>query len=167
MEATIQLSNTVQDNNRAVIYNSELSHHVKEADLQNALNPASNNAWQYSPTAGAKTGSLLYRFLNGSGGKLSSLLDKADAQGQVLNLCIDLPFELNSLPFELLYDNGFVLIKRFHNVFLSRIVSNRKRLEHHEPKRKTLRTLFIACSPIDLSHSTLSFEKEEEVVLLI
>jgi hypothetical protein len=118
MEATIQLSNTVQDNNRAVIYNSELSHHVKEADLQNVLNSASNNAWQYSPTAGAEIGSLLYRFLNGSGGKLSSLLDKADAQGQVLNLCIDIPFELNSLPFELLYNNGFVLIKRFHNVFL-------------------------------------------------
>src|SRR3990172_8410014 len=134
MQTTIQLSNTAQDNKRAVIYNSELSHHVKEAEIQDALKSASGSAWQYSPQAGAEIGSTLYRFLNGSGGKLSELLNRADAQGEPLNLCLDLPFELNSLPFELLYDNGFILINRFSNVFLSRTVNNRKRLQNYKLK---------------------------------
>jgi hypothetical protein len=141
MKAIITLSREVKNSKRAVLYNSELSHHINEQDLQEALKDSASNMWKSSPEGGAALGAVLFRFLNGSSGKLHALLDESFTAGEPLFLSHDMPFELTSLPFELLWDGGFVLLRNFPHLSLSRIVSSRKRMQRFTPVFRSLRLI--------------------------
>ncbi len=166
MKAHVKIAMDVVDGKRSIDWNNLPSHFVKEDELQDAVDEASSNLWKSDPASGARLGSKLFRFLNGSGGKLLSVLDEAYSKAEPLYLYIQLPFNLSGLPFELIKDEDFLLIKDQPKVFLIRRVSERGYLKRLEPQKRPLRVLFMACSPKELKpQEVLHFETEEERIL--
>ncbi len=47
----------------------------------------------------ASIGDSLFRLINGTGGQMQKALRQANAEGEPLYLYLDIPFELNALPF--------------------------------------------------------------------
>lgn len=109
-------------------------------------------------------GKQLYDLLNGSGGKLTALLDESFQNGDPLYLYVQLPFEINALPVELLYKKTFLLLNS--QIHIIRNINDRNRLKNELPEKRALKLLFMACSPVGLPKgSVLQFEKEEEMIL--
>lgn len=163
MKVRIKIDTEASNGKRSVYVNDELSHHVKETELQEILNVARTNQWKSSESDGKGLGSRLFHLFNGSGGLLSSHIKDSYDKGDSLFLYFDIPFELDALPLELLYDTRFLLLdSRTHII---RQVTDRNRLRQVKPENRTLKMLFMACSPIDLKDAVLQFEKEEELII--
>jgi hypothetical protein len=108
-----------------------LSHHIPEWDMENALKQAKTGFWEYDPGAGANLGTILYTFLDGSNGTLTSILTHAQTQGNEVNLRITLPFSLTPLPFECLHDKKqFLLLSGYPKVHLMYTVTERNKYAH-------------------------------------
>lgn len=90
-------------------------------------------------------------------------MDKCFKDNRTLYLNLNLPLELTEIPFEILYHNGFISMQP--NVHIIRKVAD-KTAELNKENRP-LKILFIAASPIDLEHSTLQFEKEEDLIFKV
>ena len=141
------------------------SHYIAKADMENALKEAESGLWKDKPVSGITLGQKLYDFLNGSGGVLSGILDKARASNREVKLCLTLPFSLNSLPFELIYHNGFILLSLHPRVHLMRTVTDRNKYAGIAPAQRQLKILFMTCCPLSLADkNVLDFEKEEELI---
>ena len=161
---TIRIASEVKDNKRGVYFNDVLSHYVEEKDLQEVTQDAGTNLWKTRIGNGQGIGSRLYQMINGSAGKLMSAIKESHDNGKPLFVYLKLPPELSPLPFELFYDNRFLLMDS--RVHLMRRVSDENCLKVETPPRRPLKVLFMACSPTDLkAHEVLSFEKEEELII--
>ncbi len=160
---TIRLAEEVKDNRRAVLLNETVSHHVDDTEFQALLQKAGLGLWCNNEQEGIAIGQGLYRLFNGSGGELASLLDKAFASGGSLYLNIHLPLAFNPLPVELLHNGQFLVQKSATQII--RQVNNRNRLQQADAPKRPLTLLFMACSPLDLQHSLLQYEDEEQLLL--
>ncbi|MCP4349761.1 MAG: tetratricopeptide repeat protein [Desulfobacterales bacterium] len=166
MKAFIRIDSEPAGEKRAVFWNDELSHHISEQEIQDILNLSAKNLWKTDLHNGSQIGSHLYRFLNGTGGKLQSVLRESVQKDDPLYLYLDIPYKLNSLPFELLCNDRFLLLNDHPRTFVVRRVSDRNRRKDEKPEKRPLSVLFTACSPNDLkAHQALRFEKEEELIL--
>src|SRR5215510_8721107 len=163
MQVAIKIEPHVADDKRAVYWNEELSHHIDESDVQQALQKARTNAWKSSATDGTALGVRLYEMLNGSGGQLSAVVKEASQKGEPLHLYLDIPFAIDALPVELLHRQGFLALES--DCHLIRRVTDRNRLKAAKPERRLLKLLFLACSPTNLADAVLQFEQEEERIL--
>jgi tetratricopeptide (TPR) repeat protein len=104
--------------------------------------------------------------LNGSGGQIDKLLEDSLQQGKALSLLLDIPYELNALPFELLNDGQFLAQRPHPRTFIIRTVTHRRSRQKRTAEKRPLKILFMACSPLELKASdVLSFEQEEELIL--
>ncbi|MBA3012951.1 MAG: tetratricopeptide repeat protein [Desulfobacula sp.] len=161
----IRIDAEVKDNKRTILFEDIASHHVNEDQLKQLLKDSVHGNWKVDPKSGAAIGASLYDILNGSGGKLQSLISDAGQTGAELNLNLDIPYGLNSLPFELVKNNTFLLHENNPVIHIIRKVTDRNRYQQREPEPRSLRVLFVACSPIDLPYdSVLNFEKEEDLI---
>jgi len=165
MRHTIKVDPEVNEGTRTLYWNDEISHHIAEVDIQEMLTEARMEMWKSSEPSGATLGKRLYDALNGSGGKLTTILDESFQKGEPLYLYIQLPFAINALPVELLHYNGkFQLLN--NKLHIIRKINDRNRLKNEQPEKRALKLLFMACSPIDLPEgSVLQFENEEELIL--
>ena len=163
MKVTFRLDEQITDGQRAVYWNDALSYHADEDELQDLLNQARLGRWKSDQQDGISFGSRLFQLLDRSGGQLTRALREADAKGEGLYLYLDLPFEIDALPFELLYHQRFLLLKS--NFHLIHRVNDRNRLQKKEAVKRELKLLFMAASPLDLPAAVLQFEKEEELIL--
>ncbi|OQX23614.1 MAG: hypothetical protein BWK80_25020 [Desulfobacteraceae bacterium IS3] len=166
MKKTIRIDAEAKDNSRAVSFDDELSHHVQEEELQALLKESAKGFWKSDRNNGVAIGVELFRLLNGSSRQLEKTLEIAYKTGDPLELCLDIPYELSSLPFELLYDKDFLLLCEHPQIYIIRKVSDRNRRKHLTPEKRPLNVLFMACSPLDLNaNEVLKFEREEEQIL--
>src|SRR5215467_4008525 len=163
MQVAIKIDPRVADDKRAVYWNEELSHHIDESDVQQALQEARKDAWKSSVTDGTALGAQLYEMLNGSGGQLSAAVKDASQKGEPLHLYLDIPFAIDALPVELLHRQRFLALESDRH--LIRRVTDRNRLKDMRPERRLLKLLFMACSPTNLADAVLQFEQEEERIL--
>ena len=111
MQVAIKIDPRVADDKRAVYWNEELSHHIDESDVQQALQEARTNTWKSSAADGTALGVRLYEMLNGSGGQLSAVVKEASQKGEPLHLYLDIPFEIDALPVELLHRQRFLALE--------------------------------------------------------
>ena len=166
MNIVIRIAPECSEDKRSIFFNNEISHHVREKDIQETLKESNRNFWKTDPTNGAKLGRSLYWFLNGSAGHIDSLIEESRQKGEPLSIYLDIPYTLNSLPVELLYDDEYLVHRGHPKTFIIRSVSDRHSRQEHTPETRPLKVLFIACSPLDLrSQEVLQFEKEEEQIL--
>ena len=166
MQAMLRVAGDVSDGKRAVYFGEELSHHIREAELEPVLAEARLNAWKTDAANGRSLGERLYRFLNGSGGQLDGRLKAARDKAEALTLVLAVPYELNALPVELLNNGQFLAQLEHPQVHIVRTVSERGSRKEVMPPKRPLKVLFMACSPVDLkAKDVLSFEKEEEQIL--
>ncbi len=166
MDVTVKIAAECIDGKREVFFNDEPSHHVRDSELKETLTESNYNFWKTDSANGAELGRELYRFLNGSGGHLNDAIEASRLSGEQLNLYLEIPFEINALPFELLADSAYLAQQAHPRIHIIRKVDDRGARGQHTPERRPLKALFMACSPLDLKpHEVLSFEKEEEKIL--
>ena len=113
------------------------------------------------PGVSEKIGKSLFTVLNGSKKLLESAITTSDKQGEPLQLFIEEKGGIPDLPFELLYDSGFLVPSKIHVI---RRISDYGCEKKVESKNRPLKVLFMACSPQDVL-PVLDFEKEEEIIL--
>ena len=101
-EVIITLTAKAEDGQHEIWWNDELSHHVHEDESQEMLSTARQGLWRNSAEDGAALGQHLFYLLNGNGGHLERTLKDSFHQGTPLHLRLDIPFEFDALPFELL-----------------------------------------------------------------
>lgn len=152
----------VSNGERGIYFDEILSHHIGEKELQEILKRSRISAWKSDKKEGQELGTHLFHIFNGSGGKLSEKIKKSYERGEPLHLYFAIPFELDALPIELLFDKHFLPLES--NIHIIRQVTDRNRLKNIVPEKRILKILFMACSPMDSSVSVLSFEKEEESI---
>jgi tetratricopeptide (TPR) repeat protein len=166
MNIVIRIAPECSEDKRSIFFTDEISHHVREKDIQEILKESNRNFWKTDSTNGAELGRRLYGFLNGSAGHIDSLIEESRQKGEPLSIYLDIPYTLNSLPVELLYDDEYLVRRDHPKTFIIRSVSDRCSRQEHTPETRPLKVLFIACSPLDLrSQEVLQFEKEEEQIL--
>ncbi|MBF0608918.1 MAG: CHAT domain-containing protein [Magnetococcales bacterium] len=159
---TLKISDAVNDQ-RAVYINGILSHHVTEDKITTLITDAGQNLWSDNPAAGAKLGRQLYDLLNRGTGMLQEIIGSARDAETHAHLYLQTPYELTHLPFELLNDGGFVLLR--DDIHVIRLTENRGGRSQVTPKKTPLNMLFMACSPTDAHDKyALNFEKEEELI---
>ena len=166
MNAHISIDEKVHDVKRMIYFNEQPSHTIRESELDHSVQDARSNLWKVYEESGIELGTQLYWLLNGSGGKFDQLLEQATATGEPLMLYLKIPYELNSLPFELLRKKDqFLAQMEYPLVHVVRTVSERRSRKETAVEKRPLKVLFMACSPLDLkAHDVLSFEKEEELI---
>ena len=162
MKTKISIDKEVSNGERSIYFYEILSHHVGEKELQEILKRARISAWKSDEKEGQELGTHLFDLFNGSGGKLSEMIKKSYDRGEPLHLYFAIPFELDALPIELLFDKYFLQLDS--NIHIIRQVTDRNRLRNFVPEKRRLKILFMACSPMDLGDSVLQFEKEEESI---
>ncbi|MBF0550434.1 MAG: CHAT domain-containing protein, partial [Deltaproteobacteria bacterium] len=154
---------------RPVLWDGQLSHHIPEDEVQAALKDTATNLWKSSQAAGIRLGAALFRFLDGTGGRLREIIRQAYHGAVPVSLYLDLPESLTALPFELIYDDqtqSWPLLDDQRSVSILRRVNDRGSRKEFPPANRSLRVLFTACSPMELDkHEILGFEKEEEIIL--
>ncbi len=116
--------------------------------------------WNQSSSLSQQVGEKIFNLLNGDRQTLTRSLEKADANGECLQIQIRPDGPVSDLPFELLYDQNYLALSRAHIVHR---ISDWGCDKNPKPKSRPLKILFIACSPDNGSH-TLDFEKEEEAI---
>ncbi len=146
----IEPGNDTQD--VTVKYNDMKSHSISASRMADVIKASEAGIGQ---SKAVETGRVLFSILDGSGGQLRAEMEKADESGEELALYLDLPPVYDSLPFELLFDNGFLL--QDEELYLFRLADPKKRKYKTEPR--ALRILFMACSPE--GQTALNFEDEE------
>ncbi|MCH7928709.1 MAG: CHAT domain-containing protein [Candidatus Dadabacteria bacterium] len=164
MKVKIKVSSEIENSKRSVFINDELSHHIDENRVQEILDETRLGSWKTQEQEGIKIGTDLFKLLNGSAAQLSKILNESYNKGESLHLLFDIPYDLDLLPLELLYNQNFLLLNS--QTHIVRNVNNRNRLKKIQPEKRELKLLFMACSPIDLKDSMLEFEKEEENILI-
>ena len=166
MKKSISIDSEGEAGKRGIYFDEQPSHHIRETDLEQALTDARQNFWKTDADNGTQLGTRLYRMLSGSGGQIGKLLDESLQQGESLSLLVDIPYELNALPFELLNDGQFLAQKAHPRTFIIRTVTHRKSRQELIAEKRPLKVLFMACSPVDLkAREVLRFEQEEELIL--
>lgn len=115
-------------------------------------------SWHESVSLSRDIGEKLFNLLNGDTQLLVRALAEADTHGEPLFLFVQTHTDL---PFELLYHADFLVPSRIH---LVRKVSDYGCKRELKPQNRSLRILFMACSPEDVS--VLDFEKEEEKIFI-
>ncbi|MGA1841058.1 MAG: tetratricopeptide repeat protein, partial [bacterium] len=166
MNIVIDISTESSGGKRSVSFNGELSYHIREIELQAALKESNFNFWKNDIANGTGLGQQLYKFLNGSGGQLDSIIEESRQSSEQLSLYLQIPYDINSLPFELLYNSVFLAQQSHPRIYIIRKVVDRHGREKHTPEPRPLKVLFMACSPLDYrSHEVLEFEKEEDKIL--
>jgi hypothetical protein len=166
MKVVVTIAKEPSEGKRAILRDGIISHHVDESMIQSALKDSATQQWKSNPGVGADLGTRLFRVLNGTGGELQSVLKEAHRTGEPLSLYLEIPFELNGLPFELLRDKDFLLLQDYPQTHLIRRVSDRHQGELSNTRNRPLKILFMACSPVDLrAQDVLGFEREEERIL--
>ena len=157
---TLTLNAEGADGKRWLLLDKRKSHQIPDASLTKLLEQARLGQWKHNPEVGLALGRRLYDLLDGSGGALSEALGKCDRRRPV-EFHMSLPADLDGLPVELLADAaGFLQMERTLNIYRSVMDRSAK----WEPEDRPLKMLFMAASPTDLAHATLSFEKEEEAI---
>ena len=119
-----------------------------------------NTDWHRSVRKSREIGERLFTILNGDSQLLVRAMEEADAHGEHLQLLIRTD-GLPDLPFEVLYHSDFLVPSRIH---LIRRVSNRGCKKELTPENRSLKVLFLACSP-EGPFPVLEYEKEEEIIL--
>jgi GTPase SAR1 family protein len=160
IKTKIRIDKEVLNGKRGIYFDEILSHHVGEKELQEILKRARISAWKSDKKEGQELGTHLFDLFNGSGGKLRETIKKSYDRGEPLHLYFAIPFELDALPIELLFDKHFLPLDS--NIHIIRQVTDRNRLRNIVREKRRLKILFMACSPMDLGDSVLQFEKEEE-----
>ncbi|MEN8130992.1 MAG: hypothetical protein ABFS45_12520 [Pseudomonadota bacterium] len=163
MKVSFRLDTQVAENQRAIYWDDVPSHHIDEDELQTLLKQARSNVWKSDKQEGLRFGSRLFQLLDRAGGQLTEAMKAVHDRGEALYFYLDIPFEIDALPFELIHDQHFLLLQQ--DLHLIRRVNDRNRLQAKAPQRRPLKLLFMACSPLDLQDSVLQFEKEEELIL--
>jgi tetratricopeptide (TPR) repeat protein len=115
--------------------------------------------WHTSVNVSQKIGERLFDILNSSQFLVKSL-EEANMRGELLHVSIRNE-GLPDLPFELLYNNEFLVPSRIH---LIRRISDYGCKKKLEISKDPLKVLFMACSPEGVK-PVLNFEKEEEAIL--
>ena len=116
--------------------------------------------WNRSIELSQQIGKRLFDLLNDDRQTLIKALTEAEAQGNKLQLILKGEGSASTLPFELLYHNGFLVTSQIH---LIRRVSERGKKSKPGPENRPLRLLLMACSPLDV-YPLLEFEKEEDTI---
>nr|WAI02779.1 MAG: tetratricopeptide repeat protein [Candidatus Methanoperedens sp.] len=116
--------------------------------------------WNISQRLSEQIGNRLFLILNGDRQTLLRAIKEADDYGEKLQVILGGENSVSNLPFELVYNNGFLVSSKIH---LIRRVSDRCKKKLPEPKNRPLRILLMACSPQDI-YPALEFEKEEETI---
>ncbi len=111
------------------------------------------------PGPSREIGEILFTILNGD--LLRRALKEADARDERLQVVIREKDSVPDLPFELVYDSGFLVPLKIHVI---RHVSDYGCKKEVNPESRPLKVLFMACSPQNVS-PVLDFEKEEETIL--
>ena len=134
--------------------------------MEIALEQTENGFWEYRLIPGASLGKMLYSFLDGSNGTLSGIFTRAKTGGSDIKLFLTLPFSLTVLPFELIHNGReFLLLSNNPKVHLMYTVTEHNKYADHQPANRSLKILFMACSPLSLADRyVLNFEKEEELI---
>ncbi len=138
MKTTIRIDSETTEEKRPVFWNDELSHHIIEEEIQTILRESAKNLWKSDPENGADIGTRLYRFLNGTGGQLQSVVRESRQKGDPLYLYLDIPYKLNALPFELMRDDRFLVLNEHPRIFVIRRVNSSNRLKDTTQKRLIL-----------------------------
>ncbi|MBF0606841.1 MAG: CHAT domain-containing protein [Magnetococcales bacterium] len=155
-----KISADVANGFREVYINGALSHHVAEDEVATLLRETRYNLWRTDPGRGSDLGMRLYNILDRAG-TLKQLVKAARVTGKHTNICIQTPYDLTPLPFELFNNGSFIVLT--YNVHVIRLVERRGELSPVVSRREPLRMLFMACSPVDLHVvRVLTFENEEE-----
>ena len=162
IKTKIRIDNEISNGKRGICFDEILSHHVGEKELQEILKRSRVSAWKSDEKEGQELGTHLFDLFNGSGGKLRETIKKSYDRGEPLHLYFAIPFELDALPIELLFDKHFLQLDS--NIHIIRQVTDRNRLKNIVREKRRLKILFMACSPMDLGDSVLQFEKEEESI---
>ena len=116
--------------------------------------------WNKSPALSRQIGEHLFTLLNDDRQTLLRALKEADEYDETLQLIVEAEGPASNLPFELLYQNKFLIPSQIH---LIRRVSDRGIRTTPEPEDRPLKILFMACSPLD-TYPVLEFEKEEDTI---
>jgi len=120
--------------------------------------------WSQSERLSRQIGETLFTLLNGNN-VLVQALKEADLHGEPLQLYIEKEDTekdfIPDLPFELLYDSGFIVPSKIHII---RHVSDYGSKKKVNPQNRPLKVLFMACSPEGVT-PVLDYEKEEEIIL--
>ncbi|MCP4346204.1 MAG: tetratricopeptide repeat protein [Desulfobacterales bacterium] len=144
-----------------VKFNNLLSHRFSKSGIDQITKAANADLWRNNDIRAAELGRELFSVLDGTGGRLRSEMDNACDKGEELELYLDLPPDLDGLPFELMFSQGFLV--HDHGVHIFRMASDRGMHKNPSPGQRALRILFMACSPE--GQAALNFEYEEELIL--
>ncbi len=136
---------------------------VNLADIHRIEKKCRDFRWNKSTDLSCKIGKELYDLLNGDRQTLTRALKEAGDHGENLHLYVRPEGPISDLPFELLYQTDFLVPSDIH---LVRRVSDWGHKRSLQPEKRSLRVLFIACSPEGLS-PILQFEKEEDTIYKI
>ena len=129
-------------------------------EISELKNVCRDYKWNRSIELSQQIGKRLFDLLNGDRQTLIRALSEAEAQGKKLQVILKGDGPASTLPFELLYHNGFLVLSQIH---LIRRVSERGKKSEPVPKNRPLRLLLMACSPLDV-YPELEFEKEEDTI---
>lgn len=133
-------------------------------DMEATVTPEEiKHLWRYSNHQ-LPIGQKLFRFLDGDARHFMRVLDRADREGEMLQVRLWTCEQTADWPFELLAaDNAFLLPHRLH---LVRCVSNRGEKKKILARDRHLKLLFMACSAMDVK-PRLDLEGEEEAIFRI
>ncbi|MBN2440055.1 MAG: CHAT domain-containing protein, partial [Spirochaetales bacterium] len=144
---------------RKVIINHDQTHNIDETEITTLLKKA-DESWHYDPARAAGLGTELFSLLNGHTNRLRELISQKLPGGDI-NLILDIHHDLDTLPFEMIYDNRFLSLES--PIHIMRRGS--ENLTAVTLPDRPLRILFMACSPDNVDEkSRLSFETEEEFI---
>ena len=164
MRHCIQIDDPGKEGVRWVSYNGRRNHRLDLPQLEKTLEEAQSHLWSKHPDLGKNLGQLLFALLNGTGDLLTNLLKDRLETGDQSPLFLQLPKDLHDLPFEIIYENGFLAIR--HQLAIVRQVSPRNLRNPEGPAKRPVRILFMACSPQD-GGPTLAYEAEEEAIVRV
>lgn len=152
---------------RQLLCNEKHCHNISDVELRDILDDAITQLWKTDIDNGRAIGDRLFRLLDGRDGKMRSVLQDASACGESLDFCLNIPFDLEEIPFELLYhDNRFLLLAG--DISIVRRVNRKSLYDKAGLSKRSLKVLFVACSPRNLPEGlVLDFQEEEEIILSV
>ncbi|MBF0564574.1 MAG: CHAT domain-containing protein [Nitrospirae bacterium] len=161
----VKLADEAKGGKRDVLFDGIKSHDADDATLASLLKETKFEQWKTNPVEGAEIGNRLYSILNGTGGKLKSILDAAYRESEPIYLNIETGPEFSALPFELIHDGGrFLLLD--NGKHLVHMVSEKGWRKSSNIEKRPLKMVFMASSPTDLgTDNVLKFEEEEDRII--
>jgi len=129
-------------------------------EIQQLEDICRSSRWNKTLSLSQQIGDKLFSILNGDRQTLIRALKEADYQGECLQLILKDEGPVSNLPFELLYNNGFLVP---FQVNLIRKVSDRGKKRILESENRPIKLLFLTCLPQDV-YPVLELEKEEDTI---